>query len=380
VVFFVYLLFLPITFVTFSFNKNWLKIFLIIVIASNIVGLTIVRLCIYRGFPWNTLHELFGKTRAFNYGLYFGISLSFLINLFIITKKKAYQLLLVLICTFNVYLTILWGERSSYLTLFVLFIFMVFFFKKNIFKFLIYFLVIFLIIFPTFLLLMDTREFKTVLPSKLISFNFFLKDLFTKSKNIQPLLKAKEEKNTQKSKNTYLEDVKKPVSLFSVIVDSDIPQQDKDNFSNIHWRIEIWKSAINFGFKSPIFGRGFGVLPISIPPPRGIGINSGIKPIHNHLLTIFCKMGILGIILFFFVNFYAFLYGLLYLKECKDAFLQSFLRGALSSFILWHILALFFDVIDSPPTSIFIWIILGLIFACVYVDKNNSVLKKNEDA
>ena len=34
-------------------------------------------------------------------------------------------------------------------------------------------------------------------------------------------------------------------------------------------------------------------------------------------------------------------------------------------------MALFFDVIDSPPTSIFLWIIMGAIFAAIEVDKNS---------
>jgi hypothetical protein len=32
-------------------------------------------------------------------------------------------------------------------------------------------------------------------------------------------------------------------------------------------------------------------------------------------------------------------------------------------------MALFIDLIDSPPTSIFLWIIMGLIFASIEIDK-----------
>ena len=35
-------------------------------------------------------------------------------------------------------------------------------------------------------------------------------------------------------------------------------------------------------------------------------------------------------------------------------------------------MAFFFDVMESPPTSFFLWILLGLILAIIYVDKRES--------
>jgi hypothetical protein len=104
-------------------------------------------------------------------------------------------------------------------------------------------------------------------------------------------------------------------------------------------------------------------------PPQGIGVNSKIIPAHNHLITVFYKMGFLGLGLFLFINCYAFGCGLLYIKKCANKFLRSFLIGALGAFVYWHMTALGFDVIDSPPTSIFLWVIIGLIFAAIETDK-----------
>ena len=56
-------------------------------------------------------------------------------------------------------------------------------------------------------------------------------------------------------------------------------------------------------------------------------------------------------------------------NNAKDGFLRCFLIGALGAFIFWHTEAFFFDAIDSPPTSIFLWIIMGMIFVVVEADK-----------
>ena len=41
-------------------------------------------------------------------------------------------------------------------------------------------------------------------------------------------------------------------------------------------------------------------------------------------------------------------------------------------------MALFFDVIDSPPTTVILWIIIGLIFACIEVDKERIIEEAGE--
>ncbi|NQU99153.1 MAG: O-antigen ligase family protein, partial [Parcubacteria group bacterium] len=144
---------------------------------------------------------------------------------------------------------------------------------------------------------------------------------------------------------------------------------------NLTWRLDIWWQSIHFGLKSPIFGRGFGVYPRYIvwgsfkPPPKDIGVGSGVIPTHNHLVSIFYKMGFLGLVLFLFINSYVFIYGLRYIKRCNADFTRYFLISSLGAFVFWHTMALFFDIIDSPPTSIFLWIIMGFIFSAVEIDK-----------
>jgi O-antigen ligase len=97
-------------------------------------------------------------------------------------------------------------------------------------------------------------------------------------------------------------------------------------------------------------------------------------PPHNHLLTVFLKMGVLGLALFLFINSYVFIYALAYLKKTKLKIINNLLIALLGAFVFWHTLALFFDVIDSPSTSIFLWIFIGSIFAAVKLDRKANVI------
>jgi hypothetical protein len=84
------------------------------------------------------------------------------------------------------------------------------------------------------------------------------------------------------------------------------------------------------------------------------------------------KMGLLGIAVFIFINLRVFLMGVLHLGKSESAFHRRFLAAALTGLVYWHGMAFFFDVLESPPTGIFLWIILGLIISIVHVDRQNS--------
>jgi len=150
----------------------------------------------------------------------------------------------------------------------------------------------------------------------------------------------------------------------------------KRSYGNLVWRTCIWEQSLAFGMRAPLLGRGFGVYPryrikeYMLIEPTGVGLDSNVTPCHNHLITLFMKMGILGLFLFAVINIYTFFYGMRYLGTCVNELRKRFLIAALGAFLFWHGVALFFDAIDSPPTSIFLWIITGLIFAVVRIDKN----------
>lgn len=147
--------------------------------------------------------------------------------------------------------------------------------------------------------------------------------------------------------------------------------------ANIRWRLTVWKQMLQYGFEFPFIGHGFGVQPDFFIGQKVVKWSQGAIGLpthtpHNHILTIFFKMGFIGVFLFSYINLKTFLYGFRYLRRCKSEFNKSFLIACLASLVLWHSTAFFFDAIESPTTNIFLWIILGLILSVVYIDKKNE--------
>lgn len=150
-----------------------------------------------------------------------------------------------------------------------------------------------------------------------------------------------------------------------------------ESSANIVWRFNVWKQIMNKIIEKPLLGWGFGAQPGYYIPGWltvkivGIGPNSGVVPAHNHILAITYKMGLLGLFLFLFINIKIFLYGFSYIKKCKTDFNRRFLIACLGGLVYWHTMALLFDIIESPPTSIFLWILLGLVLSVIYIDKQS---------
>jgi O-antigen ligase len=146
--------------------------------------------------------------------------------------------------------------------------------------------------------------------------------------------------------------------------------------ANIKWRLNIWRQTGEEIREHPVFGWGFGiqinyeVWKKELSWLKAIGASTGILPAHNHVLAVTYKMGLVGLALFLFINFRVFFYGLGYIKKCKTGFNRRFLIANLAGLVYWHGMAFFFDVLESPPTGIFLWILLGAILGVVYVDRN----------
>jgi O-antigen ligase len=153
------------------------------------------------------------------------------------------------------------------------------------------------------------------------------------------------------------------------------PSQQSMPAANIKWRLGIWEETFHEIVKKPLLGWGFGaqvdylIWGKRLSKLKAMGANTGILPPHNHVLAIAYKMGLLGLALFLFINFRVFFHGVLYLKTCNSEFNRRFLIALLAGLTYWHGMAFFFDILESPPTSIFLWILLGAILAVVHVDR-----------
>ena len=350
IVFFAYPLFLPATFIIFS-TKNRLKIFLAIILLSNIVSLLVPILYLEDIVYIKPFKMFFYETRIFNYGLTYGVSFAFLIQLFILTRRIIYKTGIMLVCASSIAMIAYWGLRSALVALLPLGLFMLITLRKQLFKFMLYSLLIFPLIFAASSSLSMPQPFKNVkLLEKLTTLKHILQEKITPRKSQGPLT----EKNTDNLESPY--------------------------YSSLKWRFDIWQTILRAGLEAPLFGRGFGVLFI-VPSGRRmsfVGVNSGLVPAHNHIIAVFSKMGFFGLVLFLFMNIYVFFYCLEYLKQTGDKFTKYLLQGCLGAFIFWHAMALFFDVIDSPPTTVILWIIIGLIFACIEVDKERIIEEAGE--
>lgn len=370
IVFFVYVLFFVLSFLIFSGEKGR-KFFLIILLASNIVSIIVGSFFVFGLYPTIAIKNFLSTTRTFNLGLYYGIAVSFLFSLLsesTLIKKRGMNYFIYILLSINFYMIFLLGGRGIWLAFVVLMIFL--------------FLMLKLIFVKTFLKLLPISclVFLSLflLDFKLSEIQPQQKHVIAKIKTLPVMLKIFTSSNKATKKNI----------LFDVLINraDELRNAEKGGIENevtssLYWRLKIFKQSIDFGMISPIWGRGFGVfpdykvyhnLPIHAPSLR-LDIDSGIVPAHNHLASIFYKLGFFGLSLFMFLNIYVFLLGLKLIKRADSEFNKFYLIGALGSILFWHVSALFFGVIDSPPTSIFLWILIGIIFAVL--DTN---LKINE--
>jgi O-antigen ligase len=155
--------------------------------------------------------------------------------------------------------------------------------------------------------------------------------------------------------------------------------------ANIQFRLNIWKETWEKIKEKPILGWGFGVQidhviwGKKLSDITAAGGSNGIMPAHNHLIAITHKMGFVGLLMFLFINARIFFMGFFYVKHCHSELTRRFLIAGLAGLIHWHGMAFFFDILESPPTGIFLWIILGAILAVIHIDKQMSVKEPIEN-
>lgn len=339
-----YILFLPVTMIHLN-SPNKIKTFIAVIIISNIISLY-AGWCVLKGSYFSEAFRNFiPQGRLFNWGLYYGIAMSFIVSFYESIKPGVYRLSALVLLSVNIYMLFMNYQRSLWIAALSLFVFFSLTLKKKFLKPLLFFIPVFIAI----NLIMSYPGFKTVSSSTTV--------VSDKAKGL----------------GLFLQGV--PYYYNSTEASSAKESPEVEALGNIAFRINIWKETLKFCSDSPLIGKGFGVYPAysiwGIPRyPKGLYLDSKIIPVHNHILTIFLKMGILGLGLFLFINVYVFVYALSYLKKCNLGLTNSLLIALLGAFVFWHTLALFFDMIDSPPTSIFLWLIMGLIFKTVEIDKN----------
>ncbi len=343
-----YSLFLPVVVVCID-NLKALKASVYIIVFANIIAIGIGSLLIFGG-PKVEAYGFVSNAKSFQIGMVYGISSIFLLTLYNFFDRKFLRLLILCLVSLNLYMIVILSVRSLWLAVILSAIFLMFLngFKSTIrvyLKLLISFLMIGSLLFCFCMLTSKTR---------------YLDNFINKGKSLFYVLDIVSGNSSNLNRGS-------------------LSETGQVGYDNIVWREKIWKQTLNFAGDSFLFGKGFGNYPEY--DIWGVGkrpcnpfTDSKITPTHNYLLTVFYKTGIVGLTLFFSINLFVFYYALKHLKTCKNVFVAIIVKSSLSVLLLWYVMALFFDVIDSPPTSILLWIFIGLIFAAVKVDHPETSL------
>lgn len=363
-----YILFLPLSFFVFS-TATKLKLLLKLLFLANIVGLIVGRFYYFKIYPFELFENFIIRIKPFNLGLYYGLASSFLISFYFISKPKIINLFILVLLALNLYMSLIFANRTLWISFISLFIFFSLVYKKRFMKIIFVLIPVFIIV-SSFLYYIDFKLIETGQTKFILAKIKSMKVLLVPNSRPGDLsIQIIKKSSFVPAKVLSIPAAKRPTFFY-------LTTDYKQSIDNIFWRLDIWRQAINFGLKSPLWGNGFGKYPpykvwgTKAALPDTFSADSGIIPTHNHLVSIFYKMGVIGLGLFFFINIYILYYGFQYLRMCRSEWIKSFLTALLGSFVFWHTMALLFDMIDSPPTSIFLWIIIGLIFAVIKVDQH----------
>ncbi|MDD5691122.1 MAG: O-antigen ligase family protein [Candidatus Omnitrophica bacterium] len=367
-----------------------MKLFLFIIVFANFIAILVGRILIF-GAHSSWFYAFISEAKTFQIGMVYGISSAFLLSSYNYLKNKAFRLLILVLVPINLYMIITFGVRSLWVAVICLAVFLVLILGFRIMAKIYLKLLVSFVLISTVLFYIDFEVFKSPQLNVFIgrgrSFVCAfarLSSKFTLPNEYDEATLKKELKRNDKPAFSNVQNkleiggesgrAGKPLSLNKP--DKSVLGKDSERigYDNIVWRKKVWKQTIEFTSGSYLFGKGFGHYPAynirGYQKPRSAFTDSNIIPTHNFCLTVFYKMGFVGLVLFLFINIYVFYYALRYLKQCKTEFIKLILKGSLGSLFFLYIMALFFDVIDSPPTSIFLWILCGLIFGAVEADKN----------
>lgn len=300
---------------------------------------------------------LLSDMRAFNFTLYYGMSLAVVWVYMLEFSKGFVRWFLCFICGVNVYICVVSGVRSSMVAIFFLIIFLAYVFRSRLKEF---FLVCCIILFCAAGLVILHHSSFSALPQR----------------PVDPVAVSIEQDLVPPQEDPrYVQKLKAAKSFLERTVfyqaGDEYFSERSEAYDNITWRIKVWRETLRAGLTAPFFGHGFtsvldygsGFAGTSV---HGFSKNSGIVPPHNEFLTIFYRMGFLGLALFIWINGFLFFQGMKALSSCKEKFERACFAGVLGSFVVWHATAFFFDVIDSPPTNIFLWVLLGCLLVLIY--------------
>jgi O-antigen ligase len=123
------------------------------------------------------------------------------------------------------------------------------------------------------------------------------------------------------------------------------------------WRMGLWRDAKNQWKTDPIFGIGFGKQ-LSFESSDWQSLED-VKNIHNSPLAILVQTGAIGFSVFALFILAVIISSYKYLKKNEE--LRPYYIGILCAIVLFLFSSLFQPYLETNVTSIFLWMLLGLL-------------------
>ncbi|MFA6422171.1 MAG: O-antigen ligase family protein [Candidatus Buchananbacteria bacterium] len=138
--------------------------------------------------------------------------------------------------------------------------------------------------------------------------------------------------------------------------------------TSVSWRMDLWRDALHKWETNPFFGIGFGKQ-LSLETFDWQTFED-VKNIHNSPLAILVQTGIVG-----FVSLGLFILAVLfasYKHIVKDKDLRPYYAGIFAAIILFLLSSFFQPYLEANFTSIFLWMLLGLLGTSKFITNKNE--------
>jgi len=434
IVFFEYIIFFFMAYTIVS-SDNSLKIAVAVIISSNVITLFFGRIFLISPtiLPDIKMIIFVSQAKAVHFGFFYCIAIAFFIPLTVLLKNTSYKFAITILIALNIYMIVVLSQRSIWIAAAFLFCFFSVVLRKSFLRVLLWVLPC-LMIMGSILYYFDYIRPTTRMPIvdvhiswtterspnvQLSKVDGFIRGMAALVEQIDNPAQNDKRGRYAISKD-YLDNQYDMERIFYSSSEEEegevIPNKlvlalrawmhklfliahgAKSEFHDniliestahsLFWRIELWTKCIDFALaRDPVFGVGFGrylgkrnnsvqgnAFLLHHERVRGLVI-----PAHNYLVSVFYKMGIVGLSLFLILVMATLFRGMRYLAKKKDDLNRwLFMLALCGSYIIWNVSALFFDVINSPPTSIFLWISMGLIHAVA--DRSKNVSKREGES
>lgn len=140
-------------------------------------------------------------------------------------------------------------------------------------------------------------------------------------------------------------------------------------------RIVIWKGAWEIIKDYPLFGVGYGIFgyALSLYAPEVGGFDA-----HNTYLIIAAEMGIPALLSFLLILGVLFIHTRRLYRISKDKFIKAMALGFLAGLAGLLVVNMFGSRMDSDEVSTYFWILAGLVFRALIIEKNDARRAKIE--